>query len=147
MMKWAAQPAGIHLNAQASFDCVNPIYNVWGENMNEVYVSMTNITKSFSGVEILHGVDLTLHRGEVLAFLGGNGAGKSTLVKILGGVHPKDSGKLELYGEEITGKYDSGTARKYNVTLIHQELSNCAHLTIAENIFLGREITKAGSAV
>ena len=111
--------------------------------MNEIYVSMSNITKSYSGIEVLHGIDLTLHSGEVLAFLGGNGAGKSTLVKILAGVQPMDGGKIELYGEEISGNYDSARASKLKVTMIHQELNVCPHLTITENIFLGRELKKA----
>ncbi len=99
---------------------------------------MNNISKSFPGVKALDNVKFELHSGEVLALLGENGAGKSTLMKILSGVYTKDEGTVEILGTE----YDNLTpksALEVGVAIIHQELNMCKHLTVAENIFLGRE--------
>lgn len=99
---------------------------------------MNKITKSFPGVKALDNVELKLDTGEVLALLGENGAGKSTLMKILGGIYTKDSGDISLNGEriEINSPKES---QKYGIGMIHQELSLLPHLSVMENIFLGRE--------
>lgn len=107
-------------------------------------LEMKNISKSFSGNKVLSGVNLLVEEGEVHALLGENGAGKSTLMKILGGIYTKDGGTICIDGEEVQiNSVDD--ARKKGVSIIHQELMLAEHLTIAENIFMGREIkNKAG---
>ena len=109
--------------------------------MGEVIVSMKNITKTFPGVKALDNVNFELRSGEVMALLGENGAGKSTLMKILSGVYTRDSGTMEIFGTEY-GDLTPKKAREIGVAIIHQELNMCRHLTVTENMFLGRE--KAG---
>ena len=111
--------------------------------MSEVIVSMRGICKSFPGVVALDNVDFELRSGEVMALLGENGAGKSTLVKILSGVYERDSGELEILGEKY-GNLTPKQAQSLGVAIIHQELNMCRHLTVAENMFLGREKSKFG---
>lgn len=109
--------------------------------MNETIVSMEHICKSFPGVMALDDVHFELRSGEVMALLGENGAGKSTLVKILSGVYTRDAGSLEILGkvyDDLTPKQ----AQALGVAIIHQELNMCRHLSVAENMFLGREKTK-----
>lgn len=110
-----------------------------GKCMNEVIVSMENISKSFPGVKALDHVQFELRSGEVMALLGENGAGKSTLMKILSGVYTRDEGTVKIFGQQ----YDDLTpkqAQEVGVAIIHQELNMCRHLSVAENMFLGREI-------
>jgi len=102
---------------------------------------MKHIYKSFPGVKALDDVQFALNAGEVIALLGENGAGKSTLVKILSGVYTRDSGQLEILGKQH-GDLSPKQAQELGVAIIHQELNMCRHLTVAENIFLGREKTK-----
>ncbi len=109
--------------------------------MNEVIVSMENITKTFPGVKALDNVQFHLRAGTVEALLGENGAGKSTLMKILSGVYTRDSGKLEIFGKEYGDLTPKG-AQEAGVAIIHQELNMCRHLSVAENMFLGREKRK-----
>lgn len=107
-------------------------------------LEMKNISKSFSGNKVLSGVNLLVEEGEVHALLGENGAGKSTLMKILGGIYTKDGGTISIGGEEVQ-IHSVDDARARGVSIIHQELMLAQHLTIAENIFMGREIkNKAG---
>ena len=109
-----------------------------GEKMGEVIVSMKDIVKTFPGVKALDHVNFELRSGEVMALLGENGAGKSTLMKILSGVYTKDSGTMTIFGteyENLTPKQ----AQTVGVAIIHQELNMCRHLSVAENMFLGRE--------
>lgn len=105
-------------------------------------VTMEHITKTFPGVKALDDVSFHLFGGEVMALLGENGAGKSTLMKILSGVYTRDSGSIRIFGTEVEGDLNPKKAQKLGVAIIHQELNMCAHLTVAENIFLGREIVK-----
>lgn len=107
--------------------------------MNEVIVSMENISKSFPGVKALDGVHFELRSGEVMALLGENGAGKSTLMKILSGVYTRDEGSMQIFGTEY-GNLTPKQAQQAGVAIIHQELNMCRHLTVAENMFLGREL-------
>lgn len=106
--------------------------------MNEVIVSMKGIIKQFPGVKALDNVNFELRSGEVMALLGENGAGKSTLVKILSGVYSRDGGEIELFGKKV-GNLTPIEARNMGISIIHQELNMCKDLTVAENIFLGRE--------
>lgn len=109
--------------------------------MEEYIVEMKHINKSFSGVQVLKDVMFHLKAGEVMALLGENGAGKSTLVKILSGVYTRDSGEVRIFGKARTD-LDTKGAQELGVAIIHQELNMCRHLTVAENIFLGREVKK-----
>ncbi|PLR76727.1 D-xylose ABC transporter ATP-binding protein [Bacillus sp. V3-13] len=112
--------------------------------MSSKLLEMTGVNKRFPGVYALKGVDFELKSGEVHALLGENGAGKSTLMKILGGIYSIDEGKIFIEGNEvqINGVKD---AQKYGISLIHQEIVLVPYLSIAENIYLGREpLTKTG---
>lgn len=107
--------------------------------MKEIIVSMKDICKSFPGVLALDHVHFELKSGEVMALLGENGAGKSTLMKVLSGVYSRDGGTLQIFGKEY-GNLTPKQAQEVGVAIIHQELNMCRHLSVAENIFLGREI-------
>jgi putative multiple sugar transport system ATP-binding protein len=113
--------------------------------MSDDILVMEGITKRFTGVTALHGVSLTVRRGEIHAVCGENGAGKSTLVKVLSGVHPHGSytGDIHFDGEPcaFTGVRDS---ERRGIVIIHQELALCAQLSIAENLFLGNERSRRG---
>ena len=99
---------------------------------------MKNICKSFPGVKALQNVDFQLKSGEIHALLGENGAGKSTLIKVLGGIYIAEEGTILIDGKEvaITGV---NSARANGISIIHQELVLVPYMTVAENIFLGRE--------
>ena len=101
------------------------------------------ITKRFPGVVALSGVDLQVYPAEILALIGENGAGKSTLMKILACVQPADEGELLVEGKVVrfSGVQD---AQKSGIALIHQELNLAENLTVAGNMFLGREPGKFG---
>ncbi len=106
--------------------------------MSECLLEMKNICKSFPGVKALQHVDFQLKSGEIHALLGENGAGKSTLIKVLGGIYIPEEGQIFIDGSEvaITGV---NAARDNGISIIHQELVLVPHMTVAENIFLGRE--------
>src|SRR4051812_50015565 len=107
---------------------------------------LTNATKSFGPVVALADGSVTLHAGEAHALLGENGAGKSTLVKILGGVYRADAGALELDGRPVdfTGPSDAVAA---GIAIIYQEPSLFPDLSVAENIFMGRQPLGAGRRI
>ncbi len=106
--------------------------------LNEYVFEMKDITKAFGRNVVLDGVSISIKPGEVRALMGENGAGKSTLMKILGGIFSADSGTIYMDGKEASIK-TVDDARKYGVSFIHQEITNIPEMTIAENIFLGRE--------
>ncbi|MEF9945065.1 MAG: sugar ABC transporter ATP-binding protein [Lachnospiraceae bacterium] len=106
--------------------------------MGEVILTMKDIDKSFVGVHALKNVQLDLKRGEVHALMGENGAGKSTLMKILTGIYSKDSGVITYEGKEVEFK-NPKEAQNAGVVIVHQELNMMNHLTVAQNIFIGRE--------
>jgi rhamnose transport system ATP-binding protein len=112
----------------------------------EPLISLTDASKAFAGVHALQGVSLEVHPGEAHALVGENGAGKSTLVKILGGVHQPDSGTLSIDGEAVLlhGPADA-TAR--GIAVIYQEPTLFPDLSVAENVFLGRQPLQAGRRI
>ena len=107
-------------------------------SLNAPALEMRGITKSFAGNSVLAGVSLRAAAGEVHALVGENGAGKSTLMKILAGVHRPDGGEVLIGGEPVHFSRPAD-ALAHGVAMIYQELSLAPHLTVAENIFLGRE--------
>lgn len=106
-------------------------------------LEMRGIHKAFPGVQALRDVSLELDQGEVLALMGENGAGKSTLIKILGGAHRPDQGRLLVQGEELRINTPQD-AYKAGISIIYQEFNLIPELSIRENIFLGRERTRRG---
>ncbi|MFQ8432779.1 sugar ABC transporter ATP-binding protein [Amaricoccus sp. W119] len=104
-------------------------------------VDVRGVGKSFPGVKALDNVSMTVEAGEIRALLGENGAGKSTMGKIIAGVYARDSGTLLIDGEEI-GDIDEKTAGELGIGIVHQEGSLVPHLSVAENIFAGRQPTR-----
>ncbi|WP_034925234.1 sugar ABC transporter ATP-binding protein [Gillisia sp. CAL575] len=102
---------------------------------SEYRVEMTGISKCFGVVKVLENVNIKVKPGEIHALLGENGAGKSTLIKILSGVHPKDSGKIVLNGKEINPK-NPHEGQVLGISVVYQELSLVNDLSVAENIYL-----------
>ena len=109
--------------------------------MGEVILKMDGIQKYFPGVHALDNAHLEVRAGEVMALVGENGAGKSTLMKILTGIYKKDGGTIEYFGEEIE-IHDPRDAQSKGICIVHQELNLMQDLTVAENIFIGREPSK-----
>lgn len=109
--------------------------------MAEVLLEMTGIQKYFPGVHALDNAHISVNRGEVHALVGENGAGKSTLMKVLAGVTKKDSGTIKFRGKEIEPT-DPKHAQALGIGIIHQELNLMPHLTVAQNIFIGKEPIK-----
>ncbi len=106
--------------------------------MNQIILEMEDIDKRFSGVHALKGVNFELKEGEVHALMGENGAGKSTLMKVLCGIYRRDGGTITLFGNEV----NFGTIKESQnagISIIHQELNMMNHLTVAQNIYIGRE--------
>jgi ribose transport system ATP-binding protein len=106
--------------------------------MDDVLVVMDGIEKSFPGVHALSQCKFELRPGEVHALVGENGAGKSTLMKVLAGVYPKDAGRILYKGKEVE-IHNPRAAQNLGISMIHQELNLMPHLTVAQNIFIGRE--------
>jgi len=106
-------------------------------------LEIRGLDKSFPGVKALQGVDFTVRRGEVHALMGENGAGKSTLIKVLTGVYPRDGGTVKLDGAEIF-PHSPKAAEALGLSTVYQEVNLIPHLSIAENICLGREPTRLG---
>ena len=110
-------------------------------------VQMLRIEKSFGSAPVLRGVDFEVRAGQVHALLGGNGAGKSTLMKILMGVHRADAGQILLQGRDMTSASVVETLQQGVVAMIFQELSLLPNMSVADNIFLGREPLRVGMRV
>ncbi len=106
--------------------------------MSQPYLQMQHITKAFPGVKALDDVHLDVHLGEVHALLGENGAGKSTLMKVLSGVYQPDAGEITLDGRPVSFQ-STRDAEKAGIAIIYQELNLIPQMTVAENIYLGRE--------
>ena len=105
---------------------------------------MTGISKEFPGVKALNKVDFDLKKGEVHALVGENGAGKSTLIKVLAGVYRADEGEVWLRDQKITA-HGTKAMMDYGISVIYQELNLVPYLSVAENIFLGREPVKSST--
>lgn len=104
----------------------------------QVILRMKHISKTFPGVKALQDVSIDLRAGEVHALLGENGAGKSTLIKVLGGIYHADEGSIEIDGKDVRiGSVQDAEAN--GIAIIHQELVLVPYMSVAENIFLGRE--------
>ena len=109
--------------------------------MGDVILTMKDIDKSFPGVHALDHVNFEVKKGEVHALMGENGAGKSTLMKVLTGIYTKDSGSITFEGKEVEF-HNTREAQDAGIVIVHQELNMLGHLTVAQNIFIGREFKK-----
>jgi galactofuranose transport system ATP-binding protein len=112
------------------------------ETINEI-VSMKSISKSFLGVQALDNVEFTLLQGEIHALVGENGAGKSTLIKILTGVEQPDEGLIMINNKKEVIR-TTQHAQELGISTVYQEVNLCPHLSVAENILIGREPHKFG---
>ena len=129
----------MHTKHLAESNRVNSNFRNAGERVENIVLKMTDIQKSFGGVHALNGIHFELREGEIHALLGENGAGKSTLIKVLGGIYRPDRGTINIGGKDV--EMDNvQIAREHGIGIIHQEIVLVPHLTVAENIFLGREI-------
>ncbi|WIY54564.1 sugar ABC transporter ATP-binding protein [Devosia sp. YIM 151766] len=106
-------------------------------------LEISGLRKSFAGIEVVKGVDLTVHRGEVVALLGANGAGKSTVIGCLAGNHRHDGGTVAIDGR-VFDDLDPLKAGKAGIAVIHQHPSVVENLSVVDNMFLGREIGRGG---
>ncbi|HZE70469.1 MAG TPA: sugar ABC transporter ATP-binding protein [Pyrinomonadaceae bacterium] len=111
--------------------------------MNPPVLQLQGIEKRFGGVRALRGVNFEISAGEVVGLAGENGAGKSTLMKILGGIHQPDAGKIRIDGEPVV-IHKVTEATRHGISFIHQELNVLDNLDIAANVFLGREPLRGG---
>jgi len=111
-----------------------------------VVMRARGITKHYGATHALKGVDFSIKRGQVTVLFGENGAGKTTLMKIMSGIESPTSGTLELDGEEVALK-DTIDASNRGISIIHQELNLCANLSISDNIFIGRDLTRRGGTI
>jgi ribose transport system ATP-binding protein len=114
--------------------------------MGRQILSMRKIDKRFTGVHALRQVDFDLEEGEIHALVGENGAGKSTLMKVLIGIVPRDSGEIH-YLDHLFNPRNPKHALDMGIGIIHQELNMMDHLTVAQNIFIGRESTRMGGVL
>ena len=113
------------------------------DKKEEVLLQMTGICKRFPGVIALNHVDFCIRKGEVHVLMGENGAGKSTLIKILTGIYKADEGQIVFDGKDLNPQ-DALDVQKKGISTIYQEISLIPQLSVAENIFLGREFKKNG---
>ena len=109
-------------------------------------IEMTGISKAFSGNQVLKDVSFSLEKGEIHALMGENGAGKSTMMKVLTGIYKRDAGTIIVKGEEVNFTSPK-EAEKAGIAVIHQELNILPHLSIAENLFLGKEETVGKTSI
>lgn len=109
--------------------------------MGKTILEMKNISKGFPGVQALANVQFDLREGEVHALMGENGAGKSTLMKVLTGIYEKDEGEIFFMGKPVSF-HNTSESLAAGISMVHQELNTMNHLTVAKNIFIGREPKK-----
>ncbi|MBU5671646.1 sugar ABC transporter ATP-binding protein [Paenibacillus brevis] len=110
---------------------------------SDILLRMEGIRKEFPGVVALSNVDFCLRKGEIHALMGENGAGKSTLIKVLTGVHKEDAGTIKLRGREIHPRSPL-EAQQLGISTVYQEVNLCPNLSVAENIYIGRQPRKRG---
>ena len=112
---------------------------------NNIVLAMRDISKTFPGVKALQHVDFTLRKGEIHALMGENGAGKSTLIKVLTGVHEFESGEIKIDGNpDSIVTHSPQEAQTRGISTVYQEVNLCPNLSVAENLFIGREPRKMG---
>ena len=104
-------------------------------------LELIDVSKHFGAIRALTNVSLTLHGGEVVGVMGDNGAGKSTLVKVIAGNFPPSGGSMRIEGREVAFRGPSD-ARAGGIEIVYQDLALCDNLTAAENVYLGRELTR-----
>ena len=114
-----------------------------------IVLKMSNISKTFPGVKALSNVDFTLREGEIHALMGENGAGKSTLIKVLTGVHDFQTGEIYMVKNaggkpELIVNHSPQEAQQNGISTVYQEVNLCPNLTVAENLFIGREPRRFG---
>lgn len=109
----------------------------------EPVLEMTNISKAFPGVQALDDAGLSIRQGEVHGLVGENGAGKSTIIKILAGVYHRDAGRIVVDGSALD-EVTSRAVHEHGVRFVHQELHLVPHMTVAESVFMGHELSRAG---
>jgi galactofuranose transport system ATP-binding protein len=112
-------------------------------NGRSALLEVRELTKSFGGVRVLDGVDFALRAGEIHALLGENGAGKSTLIKTVTGVMPRDGGTVRLNGHDVAPQ-SAAEARALGIATVYQELNLLPNLSVAQNLFLGRQPVRFG---
>lgn len=103
--------------------------------MKAAALKMIDVEKSFSGVKVLHGINIAIDEGDIYGLVGENGAGKSTLMNIIGGVIQKDAGRMEIYGKDYMPVTPSDAVAA-GIAFVHQELNLFGNLTVAENMFI-----------
>ena len=111
--------------------------------MAEILLKLDGIVKDFPGTRALDHVQLVVEYGQVHAVIGENGAGKSTLMNIIAGVFPQTDGTITFEGETVQFAHTID-AQKRGIAIVHQEINLCPHVSVAENIFLGRAPKKGG---
>ncbi|KTT41178.1 ABC transporter, partial [Pseudomonas oryzihabitans] len=114
--------------------------------MEQYRLMMRGISKTYGNAAALQNVDFCVKPGEVHALIGENGAGKSTLLNILSGVRAADEGEILVNGQPVQMKTPL-SARQAGIAMIHQELQHVPELSVAQNMFLGRPLTKAGGCL
>ena len=114
--------------------------------MADEIIRLTNINKSFAGVQALQDVNLTIERGKIHCLVGENGCGKSTLITIIAGVYQRDSGSLQIHGKEYAQLNPIASIRE-GIQVIYQDFSLFSNLTVAENIALNEEVASGQNFV
>src|SRR5271170_3949325 len=112
----------------------------------EPIVEFSGVVKRFGGFTALDNVSFEMPRGEIHALVGENGAGKSTLIRICGGVFQPDAGRIRYDGAEVRFRHTL-ESRNAGISIVHQEIPVCGHLTAAENIFLGESLPTRGGLI
>ena len=113
--------------------------------MGEILLRAENIDKHFGITHALDNVSFTFNKGEIHALMGENGAGKSTLIKVLTGVHEFESGSIHMAGNSnVIVNHSPQEAQANGISTVYQEVNLCPNLTVAENLFIGREPRKFG---